>query len=43
MLAGGGGPVGTAMMVAPLDTGVAISNWLGPDTGSKLGNGPDIT
>ena len=40
MLAGGG-PEGTAMIVAPGDTGVAISSWLGPDIGSKLGNGPE--
>ena len=28
------------MMVAPAVTGVAISIWLGPLTGSKFGNGP---
>ena len=31
---GGGGPLGTAITVAPADTGVAVSSWLGPDTGS---------
>ena len=37
----GGGPVGTAMIVAPELTGVAMRSWLGPFMGSKFGNGPE--